>query len=112
MKFIALLIMPIVMLSPAMAKDAKFVGVWEGPHNTPVYTKLVFHKDESLTYCEVSSCRYVNCRKISVSGSLDSKFTYKDSTGAWAFNRISEEEIEATFVNAGGGVSTAIYEPE
>ena len=99
-------------LSTAVIADDKFVGVWEGPYATPVYTKLVFHDDQSLTYCDVMSCRQVNCFKMNVSGSLNSEFFYEDDTGKWTFAWLNDEEIEASFTNAEGDVSTSYYEPE
>jgi hypothetical protein len=95
-----------------LAKDLKFVGVWEGNFGTPIYTKLVFHQDETLTYCEVSSCHYVNCKKLPYSGSLAEKFFYRDSSGTYEFHRISDDEIEARFEHIAGDVSIAYYEPE
>lgn len=109
---IILLLAATIISMPAMAKDAKFVGVWEGNFGTPIYTKLVFHEDKTLTYCEVSSCHYVNCKTMEYSGSLLDKFTYEDSTGKYEFQRISKEEIEAKFVHSAGDVSLAYYEPE
>ncbi|MFK7856373.1 MAG: hypothetical protein AB8B79_19815 [Granulosicoccus sp.] len=95
-----------------LAKDLKFVGVWEGPYDTPIYTKLVFHEDQSLTYCEVSSCHNINCMKMDYDGALDATFTYIDWSGNWKFERISDDEIEGTFTNQQGDVSLSIYEPE
>ncbi len=102
----------ILLASPALAKDEKFVGVWEGEFETPIYTKLVLKADKTLTYCEVSHCRQVNCMDMNYTGSLDSKFEYEDSLGKWEFVRISEEEFEGTYTHVLGDVSTAYYEPE
>ena len=93
-------------------QDEKFVGVWEGNFDTPIYTKLVLHTDESLTYCEVSSCRQVNCYDMAYSGSLESVFKYQSEFGVYEFTRISDEEFEATFTHMLGDQSTAYYEPE
>ena len=112
MRFIGIILATAIMSVPAIAKDKKFVGVWEGKFGTPIYTKLVFHKDKSLTYCDVSSCQYVNCMKMDFKGSLGTKFSYKDGTGKYEFKRVSEEEIEATYENTTGDISTALYEPE
>lgn len=101
-----------VLTQSAVADEAKFVGEWEGSFGTPIYSKLVVHEDNSLTYCDVSSCQYINCMKMDFTGSLLSKFYYEDGTGKYEFVRISEEEIEATFTNVTGDVSTAYYEPE
>lgn len=98
--------------SPAIAKDEKFVGVWEGNFATPLYTKLVFHKDKSLTYCDVMSCRQINCMKMDFTGSPDGKMSYRDDGGSWEFERISDEEIEGKYTNPEGDVALAIYEPE
>lgn len=111
LKLLLLLSIAIV-TQTAVAKEAKFVGVWEGNYGTPIYTKLVFHEDSSLTYCDVSSCQYVNCKKMEYSGSLADVFSYEDSTGKYEFQRISDEEIEATFEHVSGDISTALYEPE
>ncbi len=112
LKYLGILLATAFMAFPAAAKDKKFVGVWEGNFGTPIYTKIVFHKDQSLTYCDVSSCQYVNCMKMDFTGSLKDKFSYEDATGKYEFSRISEEEIEAKFINVTGDVSTALYEPE
>lgn len=96
----------------AVAGESKFVGEWEGNFGTPIYSKLVVHEDNTLTYCDVSSCQYINCMKMDFTGSLQSKFFYEDGTGKYEFFRVSEEEIEARFINVTGDVSTAYYEPE
>lgn len=36
------------------AKSINFVGTWEGISGA-IYTKLLFHPDETLTYCYVQS---------------------------------------------------------
>lgn len=112
MKSLAICLSLATVVSNTTASDNKFVGVWEGKHGTPVYTKLVFNGGQALTYCDVSSCHYVNCMDIVVDGSVDGRFTYEDATGKWVFQRISEEEIQATFTNGAGDVSSALYEPE
>ena len=101
-----------MLIQSAGAEEAKFVGEWEGSFGNPIYSKLVVHEDNSLTYCDVSSCQYINCMKMDFTGSLLSKFYYEDSTGKYEFVRLSDEEIEATFTNVTGDVSTAYYEPE
>ncbi len=91
---------------------SKFVGVWEGSSETPIYTKLVLDADQKLTYCEVSSCRQVNCFEMAYSGSLDSTFYYSSDFGKYKFTRISTDEFEASFTHMLGDVSNAYYEPE
>ena len=90
----------------------KFVGVWEGSSETPIYTKLVLDEDQKLTYCEVSSCRQVNCFEMAYSGSLDSIFYYSSDFGNYKFTRISTDEFKASFTHILGDVSIAYYEPE
>lgn len=112
MRFFVIVALVAVCAVPAAAKDEKFVGVWEGKFDTPLYTKLVFHEDQSLTYCDVMSCRQINCIKMDFVGSPDKKMSYRDETGEWEFVRISAEEIEGTYTNPEGDVALAIYEPE
>ncbi|MCY6381557.1 hypothetical protein [Hoeflea prorocentri] len=112
MKRFAALLFGIVLTGPSLAKDAKFVGVWEGDYETPIYTKIVLKDDQSLTYCEVSHCRQVNCMEMAYTGSFASKFEYQDALGKWEFVRISEDEFEGTYTHVEGDVSTAYYEPE
>jgi len=101
-----------LLTTPALAKDLKYVGVWEGNFDTPIYTKIVLKPDNGLTYCEVSHCRQVNCMDMKYSGSFENKFEYKDTFGKYEFTRISEEEFEGVFTHIEGDVSTAYYEPE
>ena len=91
---------------------SKFVGVWEGSSDTPIYTKLVLDADQKLTYCEVSSCRQVNCFEMAYSGSLDSTFYYSSKFGKYEFTRISSDEFQGLFTHVLGDVSKAYYEPE
>lgn len=106
-------VFPVLILATStFAKDGKFVGVWEGEFETPIYTKLVVGQDQSLVYCEVSSCRDVRCMDMPYTGSLQSTFEYSDESGSYVFERISEEEFEGTYTHVLGDVSTAYYEPE
>ena len=91
---------------------SKFVRVWEGSSDTPIYTKLVLDADQKLTYCEVSSCRQVNCFEMAYSGSLDSTFHYLSKFGKYEFTRISSDEFQGLFTHVLGDVSKAYYEPE
>ncbi len=102
----------VVVAASAEAETLKYVGVWEGDYETPIYTKLVMKADKSLTYCEVSSCREVRCSEMAYSGSFDDKFEYQDAFGKWEFVRLSEDEFEGTYTHMLGEVSTAYYEPE
>ena len=77
---------------PVFAGDDKYVGVWEGNFDTPIYTKLVLNSDASLTYCEVSSCRQVNCMDMAYTGSFDKIFEYESAFGKYVFERISERQ--------------------
>jgi len=112
MKYFMVVVLVCAVAGTAIAEDTKFVGVWEGPFNTPIYTKLVFHDDQSLTYCDVMSCRQINCMKMDFEGSLSSRFSYVDLSGKWEFERLSEDEIEGRFTNQEGDVSVSFYEPE
>ena len=105
-------LMAIFVGTATSAKDHKYVGVWEGNFDTPIYTKLVLKKDKSLTYCEVSSCRQVSCMDMKYTGSLENKFEYSDTFGKYEFTRISVEEFGGVFTHKEGDVSTAYYEPE
>ena len=91
---------------------SKFVGVWEGSSDTLIYTKLVLDADQKLTYCEVSSCRQVNCFEMAYSGSLDSTCHYSSKFGKYEFTRISSDEFQGLFTHVLGDVSKAYYEPE
>lgn len=112
MKYLIAILMLVTVTGITSAKEPKFVATWEGPYATPIYTKIVFHKDKSLTYCEVSSCRDVNCGKMSYAGSLQSKFTYEDNLGRYEFEWTGDEEITAKYINPLGDISSAVYEPE
>lgn len=113
MKTFLILTAMLLFAATASAKDVtKFVGVWEGSFETPIYTKLVLEAEQKLTYCEVSSCRQVNCFDMAYAGSLDSAFHYLSDFGKYEFIRISVDEFEASFTHMLGDVSTAYYEPE
>ena len=96
----------------ALADEDKYVGVWEGNFDTPIYTKLVMKPEASLTYCEVSSCRQVNCMDMAYSGTFEGTFEHQGAFGKYVFTRISDEEFEGVFTHVLGDVSYAYYEPE
>lgn len=95
----------------AFAQDVKFVGTWQG-FSQPVYTKLVFHDDGSLTYCSVQNCRAIHCDKKEFSGSLGQSFLFSDELREWSFEWTKPDEIEALLSIRGGGMGFAVYSPE
>lgn len=97
--------------APAAAQDVKFVGTWEG-FSQPIYTKLVFHEDGSLTYCSVQNCRAIQCEKKSFSGSIEDSFTFSDGLREWTFERTRPDEFEALMSVRDGGMAFAVYAPE
>ena len=97
--------------STVVAKNAKFVGIWEGISG-PVYTKLIIHPDETVTYCYVQSCRQQGCWKLDYQGSVATAFHYANDLGAWEFKRIGAQAIEGKFTNLAGNSSHALYRPE
>ena len=95
----------------AAAQDVKFVGTWEG-FSQPVYTKLVFHGDGSLTYCSVQNCRAIQCDKRDYSGSIGQSIAFADELREWSFEWTKPDEIEALMSVRDGGMGFAVYTPE
>ena len=93
--------------------DRRFVGTWDGFTGVPIYTKLVFDDAEKkLTYCNVQSCRNVNCFDMAYTGSLESKFAYKDELRSWKFEWVDENRLLGEFTNNEGETAFAWYGPE
>ncbi|MAY61242.1 MAG: hypothetical protein CML29_03445 [Rhizobiales bacterium] len=93
--------------------DRRFVGTWDGFTGVPIYTKLVFDDaGRKLTYCNVQSCRNVNCFDMAYTGSLQSKFAYKDELRSWKFEWIDENRLLGEFTNNEGETAFAWYAPE
>ena len=99
------------MPSGLAAKSINFVGTWEGISGA-IYTKLLFHPDETFTYCYVQSCLQQACWKMDYQGNLSATFTYANDLGAWEFERIDDQSIRGKFTNLGGGTAFATYRPE
>lgn len=97
--------------APAIAQDVKFVGTWEG-FSQPIYSKLVFHDDGSLTYCSVQNCRAIQCEKKVFSGAIQDSFAFSDTLREWTFEWTSPEEIQALMSVKDGGMAFAVYAPE
>ena len=96
----------------ARAEDRKFTGTWDGFAGVPVYSKLVFHDDGQLTYCNVQNCRNVSCFKMAYKGSLDTKFSYADDLRSWKFEWTDPNRILGEFTNLEGETAFAWYTPE
>lgn len=111
-KILPLLTLFIFFSSSVFAGDAKFVGTWEGIPGHDLYTKLILHEDSSVTYCDVQSCRQINCWKMDYQGSTDGKFSYQNLSGTWEFERLNEEEISGKYTNPEGGGAVVLYEPQ
>ncbi len=93
--------------------DRRFVGTWDGFAGVPIYTKLVFDDAaKKLTYCNVQSCRNVNCFDMQYTGSLQSKFTYKDELRSWKFEWVDKDRLLGEFTNNEGETAFAWYSPE
>ncbi len=107
----ALAMMLAALPSSLAAESIKFVGTWDGISG-PIYTKLIFHSDESLTYCYVQSCHQQACWKMDYEGSPATRFTYANDLGAWEFERVGEQAIRGRFTNLAGGTAIAHYGPQ
>ena len=107
----ALAMMLAALPSGLAAENIKYVGTWEGISG-PIYTKLIFHPDESVTYCYVQSCHQQACWKMDYEGSPATRFTYANDLGAWEFERIGSQAIRGRFTNLAGGTAIADYGPE
>lgn len=98
-------------MSAALAEDIKFVGTWEG-FSQPIYTKLIFHDDATLTYCAVQNCRAVQCNEMAYDGDLGGHFAFADELREWTFDRMDHKTIEGLLAIEGGGMGFAVYRPE
>ena len=107
----ALTMMLAALPSGLAAENINFVGTWEGISG-PIYTKLIFHPDDSVTYCYVQSCHQQACWKMDYEGSPATRFTYANDLGAWEFERIGSQAIRGRFTNLAGGTAIADYGPE
>ena len=93
--------------------DRRFVGTWDGFAGVPIYTKLVFDDAaRKLTYCNVQSCRNVNCFDMAYTGSLQSKFAYSDELRSWKFEWVDKDRLLGEFTNNEGETAFAWYGPE
>tara|TARA_Y100000780_G_scaffold112058_1_gene101233 strand:- start:37 stop:444 length:408 start_codon:yes stop_codon:yes gene_type:complete len=93
--------------------DRRFVGTWDGFAGVPIYTKLVFDDAAGkLTYCNVQSCRNVNCFDMAYTGSLQSKFAYSDELRSWKFEWVDKDRLLGEFTNNEGETAFAWYGPE
>ena len=114
MRTVVAFALSVLSVAPAAATEEtlKFVGTWEGISGRPIFTKLVFHPDETTTYCYVQNCRQMNCWKMEFEETASAVLRHSSVAGDWEFTRLSDDEIHGKFTNAAGEVSHAVYLPE
>lgn len=98
--------------APAFAEDRKYVGTWDGFSGVPIYSKLVLHADDRLTYCRVQSCRMLECSEMAYSGDLDGEFSFSDDLRSWHFEWTGDQQISGEMTTKAGDVSFAYFAPE